>query len=99
VEAIGEDARAHQEKPYPAAVATLTADKGYYRVEELEAIQAGGIKTVISDPIRNRRRDKLASAQRAVVGKAQRSAQSNYGKALLRKRAGVSKEGKRNSRA
>jgi transposase len=86
VDAIGEDVRAHQEKPCPAAVATVTADKGYYSVEELEAIQALGIKTVISDPIRNRRRDKLESAQRAVVGKAQRSAKSNYGKALLRKR-------------
>lgn len=86
VEAIGEEVRAHQEKPCPVAVATLTADKGYYSVDELEAIQAWGIKTVISDPIRNRRRDKLESAQRAVVGKAQRSAQSNYGKALLRKR-------------
>ena len=86
VEAIGEDVRAHQEKPCPAAVATLTADKGYYSVDELEAIQAWGIKTVISDPIRNRRLDKLDSTQRAVVRKAQRSAQSNYGKALLRKR-------------
>jgi transposase len=86
VEAIGEDVRGRQEKPCPATVATLTADKGYYSVAELEAIQDWGIKTVISDPIRNRRRDKLASAQRAVVAKAQRSAQSNYGKALLRKR-------------
>jgi IS5 family transposase len=86
VDVIREDVRAHQEKPCPAAVATLTADKGYYSVDELEAIQAWGIKTVISDPIRNRRLDKLESAQRAVVSKAQRSAQSNYGKALLRKR-------------
>jgi transposase len=86
VDAIREDVHAHQEKPCPAAVATLTADKGYYSVEELEAIQALGIKTVISDPIRNRRRDKLESAQRAVVRKAERSAQSKYGKALLRKR-------------
>lgn len=86
VDVIREDVRAHGEKPCPAAVATLTADKGYYSVDELEAIQAWGIKTVISDPIRNRRRAKLESAQRAVVSKAQRSAQSNYGKALLRKR-------------
>jgi transposase len=86
VDAMGEDVRAHEEKPCPAAVATVTADKGYYSVEELAAIQALGIKTVISDPIRNRRRDKLESAQRAVVHKAQRSAQSKYGKALLRKR-------------
>jgi transposase len=86
VEATGKDARAHQEKPCPAAVATLTADKGYYSVAELEVIQDWGIKTVISDPIRNRRRDKLTSDQRSAVSKAQRSAQSNYGKALLRKR-------------
>jgi transposase len=86
VDVIAEDVRTRQEKPCPAAVATLTADKGYYSVDELEAIQAWGIKTVISDPIRNRRRDKLESAQRAVVNKAKRSAQSKYGKALLRKR-------------
>jgi transposase len=86
VEAIVEDVRRKEEQPCPAAVATLTADKGYYCVAELEAIQACGIKTVISDPLRNRRCDKLESAQRAVVRKAQRSAQSNYGTALLRKR-------------
>lgn len=86
VEAIGEEVRVTQGKPRSAQVATLTADKGYYCVAELEAIQALGIKTVISDPIRNRRIDKLGSDQRAVVRNAKRSAQSNYGKDLLRRR-------------
>jgi hypothetical protein len=67
-------------------VATLTADKGYYCVGELEAIQESGIKTVISDPLRNRRVNKLDPAQRAVVRRARRSARSGYGKALLRRR-------------
>ena len=86
VEAIGEEASAAGEKPCPAKVASLTADKGYYCVAELEAIQGCGIKTVISDPIRNRRIDQLEGDQRAVVRRARRAAQSKYGKALLRRR-------------
>ena len=86
VNAIREDVTVNNESPCPAAVATLTADKGYYCVAELETLQSCGIKTVISDPIRNRRVDKLESHQRAVVRNARRSAQSKYGKALLRRR-------------
>lgn len=86
VNAIREDVGVVKEKACPAAVASLTGDKGYYGVAELEALQACGIKTVMSDPIRNRRIDKLESNQRAVVRNAQRSAQSKYGKTLLRRR-------------
>lgn len=86
VDVIREDAREAQCKPYPSATATLTADKGYYSVEELEVLQSEGIKTVISDPVANRRIDKLTSAQRRVVRNAQRSAASKYGKNLLRRR-------------
>lgn len=86
IEAIREEAIGTGQKPVPAAAATLTADKGYYCVAELEAIQASGIKTVISDPLRTRRLDKLAAGQRAVVRRARRSVKSSYGKALLRRR-------------
>ncbi len=72
--------------PRPAGVKTITADKGYYCVEELEAIQVGGIKTVISDPIRNRKKDKLAKGQGSAVRRAFRAVKSKYGKALLRRR-------------
>lgn len=86
VEAIREETSASAQKPVPAATATLTGDKGYFCVAELEAIQESGIKTVISDPLRNRRLDKLNPGQRAVVRRARRSARSGYGKALLRRR-------------
>ena len=86
VEAIRQEAKAAQQKPFPTAVATLTGDRGYYCVAELEAIQQGGIKTVISDPVGNRRLDKLEPGPQAVVRRARRSVKSGYGKALLRRR-------------
>ena len=86
VEAMREAAAEAGEKPFPLASATLTADKGYYCVGELEVIQDFGIKTVISDPLCNRRVDKLNCAQRAVVRRARRTVKSGYGKALLRRR-------------
>jgi len=86
VEAIREETSAAARQPVPAEPATLTADKGYYCVAELEAIQESGIKTIISDPLRNRRVDKLNPSQRNVVRRARRSVRSGYGKALLRRR-------------
>jgi transposase len=75
-----------QEKPVPAAPRTLTVDKGYYSVAELEVLQECGLKTVISDPLLRRRVDKLAPRARAVVRRARQAAQSRYGKDLLRRR-------------
>jgi len=86
VEAMREATAAAGKKPLPLASATFTADKGYYCVGELEVIQAFGIKTVISDPLSNRRVDKLGGSQRAVVRRARRTVKSGYGKALLRRR-------------
>ena len=52
-------------------VQTATADKGYYGVDQLQALQQEHIKTVMGDPINNRRLDKLEPAeQRAVKGPA-----------------------------
>lgn len=86
VAAIREEVKKEKNKPSPAAVATLTGDKGYYSVIELEAIQGGGIKTIISDPIAQRRVDKLEAGLRVVVRRARASVQAKYGKALLRRR-------------
>jgi transposase len=85
VEAIREEASVGQE-PVPAATETLTGDKGYYCVEELESIQQGGIATIISDPLSNRRVDKLDSSAQAAVGNALLSVKSVEGKGLLRRR-------------
>src|SRR5271163_1523328 len=67
-------------------VATTTADKGYYAVGQLQELQREQIKTVICDPISNRRLDKLAPDEQAAVKAAKRSTCSRYGKELLSKR-------------
>lgn len=67
-------------------VETVTADKGYYAIEELQTLQQEEIKTVIADPVSNRRLDKLEPEQRQVVRAGLRSTRSKYGKALLRRR-------------
>lgn len=67
-------------------VTSVTSDKGYYAVGELAALQREGIRTVISDPIDNRRVDKLAPQAQRAVRAARRSVNSKSGKALLRRR-------------
>jgi transposase len=86
VEAIREDAASVGQEPVPGSTETLTGDKGYYCVEELEAIQQGGVQTVISDPLSNRRVDKLDEGGQAAVGNARLSVKSTEGKELLRRR-------------
>jgi transposase len=66
---------------------TLTSDKGYFSLLEIGRLQELSLKTVISDPRRAQRRfDKLSSAQRQTLARAQRSVSSKYGRKLLRKR-------------
>ena len=67
-------------------VKTVTSDKGYYAVNELQALQQEDIRTVIADPIDNRRLDKLEPDQKKVVQAARRSVKSASGKNLLRRR-------------
>lgn len=67
-------------------IETATADKGYYRLPELQALQAEGIKTVISDPIDNRRVDKLPPEEQAAVRSAKRTVKTKRGKNLLARR-------------
>jgi transposase len=72
--ALGEEAT-------PEVLQTLTADKGYFKVEELTRLQEVGIETVISDRIDNRNLDKLDEMARAAV------------KALLRRRGELVERG------
>jgi transposase len=67
-------------------VESVTSDKGYYAVSELQALQREEIRTVIADPIEYRRVDKLDPAQKRAVRAARRSTQSKSGKDLLRRR-------------
>lgn len=63
-----------------------TGDKGYYRVDELRALRAEGIRINIKDPIDNRRIDKLDAEARATVRSAQRTTSSASGKDLMKRR-------------
>ena len=67
-------------------VKTVTSDKGYYAVNELQALQQEEIRTVIADPIANRRLHKLEPNQKKAVAAARRSVRSKSGKDLLRRR-------------
>jgi transposase len=78
--------QACEQPPERLTVASVTSDKGYYAVGELEALQHEGVRTVISDPIDNRRVDKLQARQQRVVRAARRSVKSKSGKGLLRRR-------------
>lgn len=69
--------------PTTVRVEVVVADKGYYKVDELTQLHEQHIRTVISDPIGNRREDKLDKVQRAAVRAAKRSVTSKTGKALL----------------
>ena len=74
------------EKLSTLTVNTVTSDKGYYAVTELQALQQEDIRTVIADPIDNRRLDKLETDQKKAVQAARRSVKSKSGKDLLRRR-------------
>jgi len=67
-------------------IESTTADKGYHAVAEMKQLQAEGIRTVISDPVKNRRLEKLDKEEAQVVRNAKRSAASKSGKDLLRRR-------------
>jgi len=76
-------------KDLPVGTMTIesaTADKGYHAVPEMGALQQEGIRTVISDPVVNRNREKLTPKECQVVRRAKRSAKSKSGKELLRRR-------------
>jgi transposase len=79
----------NQAQDLPAGSLTVqsaTADKGYYAVNEMSQLQQEGIRTVISDPIKNRKLENLSPEELDTVRQAKRSARSKSGKKLLKKR-------------
>lgn len=74
------------EEPDVSRITTLTADKGYYMVDELAMLQHYGIRTVVSDPIGNRRVEKLHASQRGAVESAKKASGSKRGKNWLQRR-------------
>jgi transposase len=77
---------ARDEQPEVLTVETATADKGYFEVTQVVALQQEQIKTVICDPVSKRRLDKLGATGQQAVKAAHRSTQSQYGKDLLSRR-------------
>jgi transposase len=77
---------ARGEDPDQMTVETATGDKGDYALGQLQALQREAIKTVICDPVGNRRMDKLKPEEQQAAIAAARSVSSNYGKELLSKR-------------
>jgi transposase len=76
-----------QERPADSlTIQSATADKGYYAVMEMSQLQQEGIRTVISDPIKNRKPENLTPQEATTVRNAKRSACSESGKKLLKKR-------------
>jgi transposase len=67
-------------------IESTTADKGYHAVAEMKQLQSEGIRTVISDPVKNRKLENLDKEEAEVVRKAKRSASSKSGKELLKRR-------------
>jgi transposase len=75
---------AHEED---GVVRSLTADKGYFAIEEIAQIQEFDIRTIIGDTHAVRRRQQgLAAPLRRVLHRAASAVKSQSGKALLRKR-------------
>ncbi|HEY2233905.1 MAG TPA: transposase [Candidatus Angelobacter sp.] len=78
--------RAYEQPLDTLTAISVTSDKGYYAVDQLQALQQEGIRTLISDPIDNRRVDKLEAQQQRAVRAARRSVKSKSGQELLRRR-------------
>jgi transposase len=68
-------------------VELVAADKGYFKVDELTILQELKIETAISDPLSNRRWDKLTETERSALAAARRTVRSKSGKLLLKRRA------------
>jgi transposase len=68
-------------------LSSLTADEGYFSVEQTCCLQGERVRVIIGDPHEpKRRRDKQPGIVRQVLSKAKRAVKSKSGKALLRKR-------------
>lgn len=68
-------------------LSSLTADEGYFGVDEVCCLQEEKVRVIIGDPHASRRNAKKQSPTvRSVLNKARRAVRSKSGKALLRKR-------------
>ena len=80
-QALGDDPQATER------IDVLTADMGYFKLEEIWLLQQLNVETIIRDPHRGRQRDLLSEADRLALAEAERAVISESGKLLLKRRA------------
>ena len=69
-----------------ASVETATADKGYYKTEEITNLQHAGVETLIPSPACERNLEELSEAQRLAVIRAEVMTSCEAGRAFMRRR-------------
>jgi transposase len=74
------------QEPVEKLVQSATADKGYFALEEIKALQSLGIKTIISEAQKKKRHKGLDKEARLALRRAAAVRESKYGKTLLRRR-------------
>lgn len=80
-------ARVCEDPKQEKVLSSLTADEGYFAVEEVGCLQAERVRVVIGDPHAGKRKpEKQDGVVRAALSKAKRVVKSASSKALLRKR-------------
>jgi len=80
-------ARVCEDTRQTKVLTSLTADEGYFAVEEVGCLQADRVRVVIGDPHAAKRKvSRLDGIVRGVLANARRAVKSKSGKALLRKR-------------
>lgn len=86
--AVGETlARICNDPRQKKVLTSLTADEGYFAVEEICALQQDRIRTIIGDPHAKRRdKSKQCEVTKETLRKAKRAVKSQSGKELLKKR-------------
>jgi transposase len=87
VEACGTLGRVCEDPDQNRTGKSVTADEGYFELEEVCLLQGERLRTIIGDPhAPKRKRERQCAATRRTLSKAKRAVISNSGKALLRKR-------------
>jgi transposase len=80
-------ARVCEDPGQTKVLTSLTADEGYFAVEETCCLQLERVRVIIGDPHESKRKpDKQEAVVRQVLHKAKQAVGSKSGKALLRKR-------------
>ena len=85
--AVGTLSEVDPAAPLESFAREMASDEGYFAIEQIAQLQQCGVRTVMADPQRRRRKPAKASPEhRSALRRASRATRSASGKALLRKR-------------